>query len=206
VATACRQSGLAAPTWLQGGGETGQLKHPRSLGQRGRDCWAEIWHIIGPMLEGVRSRGEATWSDDQMLPLHRLGFTEGCYFTFTYSPIRDESGDVAGVFCAVMETTERVLADSTLRQSGQRLNAALDLAQSSHRQVEGLLDAARSASTSSTRTCASVRRTRPRASRSAPARSSGAISPRRSNAPGRRRTRTRSSPCSGTRSRPACAT
>ena len=62
------------------------------------------------MLEGVRSRGEATWSDDQMLPLHRLGFTEECYFTFTYSPIRDDAGAVEGVFCAVMETTERVLA------------------------------------------------------------------------------------------------
>src|SRR6185369_13107881 len=36
-------------------------KHPRSMGQRGRECWPEIWHIIGPMLEGVLRHGRATW-------------------------------------------------------------------------------------------------------------------------------------------------
>ena len=85
-------------------------KHPRSLGQHGSECWAEIWHIIGPMLDGVRNRGEATWSDDQMLSVYRIGFTEESYFTYTYSPIPNDAGRVEGVFCAVMETTERVLA------------------------------------------------------------------------------------------------
>jgi signal transduction histidine kinase/DNA-binding response OmpR family regulator len=104
-------------------------KHPRSLGQRGQECWHEIWHIIGPMLEGVRHRGVATWSNDQMLPLHRLGFTEECYFTFTYSPIREDAGNVAGVFCAVIETTERVLAVrrlATLRELAGNAPAAHD--------------------------------------------------------------------------------
>ncbi|HET7202144.1 MAG TPA: ATP-binding protein [Steroidobacteraceae bacterium] len=104
-------------------------KHPRSLGQPGRECWQEIWHIIGPMLEGVRARGEATWSDDQMLPLHRLGFTEECYFTYTYSPIRGDTGSVDGVFCAVIETTERVLAArrlATLRELAAHATDAHD--------------------------------------------------------------------------------
>ena len=36
-------------------------KHPASLGQRGQECWSEIWHIIGPMLRRrpVRRRGDA---------------------------------------------------------------------------------------------------------------------------------------------------
>ena len=96
-------------------------KHPQSMGQRGRECWSEIWHIIGPMLEGVRERGEATWSEDQMLPLARYGFAEECYFTFSYSPIHDETGAVGGVFCAVTETTRRVLGErrlATLRELG----------------------------------------------------------------------------------------
>src|SRR5580692_6375569 len=44
----------------------GKTKHPRALGQPGLVCWAEIAHIIGPMLHGVLQRGEATWSEDQM--------------------------------------------------------------------------------------------------------------------------------------------
>jgi CheY-like chemotaxis protein len=39
-------------------------KHPWALGQRCRDCWAEIWETIGPMLQGVIQSGEATWSND----------------------------------------------------------------------------------------------------------------------------------------------
>ncbi|HET9037452.1 MAG TPA: PAS domain-containing protein, partial [Myxococcaceae bacterium] len=85
-------------------------KHPAALGQPGRECWPEIWHVIGPMLDAVLSRGESTFSEDLMLPLERKGFPEECYFTFSYSPIRGETGRVGGVFCSVVETTSQVLA------------------------------------------------------------------------------------------------
>jgi signal transduction histidine kinase len=84
-------------------------KHPKALGQAGRECWPEIWDIIGPMLVGVRERGEATWSENLMLPLERRGYREECYFTFSYSPIRGDAAEVAGVFCAVNETTGHVI-------------------------------------------------------------------------------------------------
>jgi signal transduction histidine kinase/DNA-binding response OmpR family regulator len=87
----------------------GANKHPQAMGQRGRECWPEIWEIIGPMLEGVLTQGEATWSNNQMLPLDRNGYVEECYFTFSYSPIRDETGGIGGVFTAVTETTGQVL-------------------------------------------------------------------------------------------------
>jgi signal transduction histidine kinase len=91
------------------------VKHPRSMGQPGLECWAEIRDVIEPMLSGVMLRGEATWSEDLMLPLVRHQGPEECYFTFTYSPIHDESGGVGGVFCAVMETTGRVIEERRLR-------------------------------------------------------------------------------------------
>ncbi len=92
-----------------------RAKHPAAMGARGRDVWPEIWHIIGPMLASVIERGEATWSENIMLPLERKGFAEECYFTFSYSPIRDESGSVGGVFTAVTETTQQVLSERRLR-------------------------------------------------------------------------------------------
>ncbi|MBI5669298.1 MAG: hypothetical protein HZC41_14940 [Chloroflexi bacterium] len=58
----------------------GLMKHPGAMGQPGRECSLEIWHIIGPMLESVMQRGEATWSYDQMLALERNGFPEECFF------------------------------------------------------------------------------------------------------------------------------
>jgi signal transduction histidine kinase/serine phosphatase RsbU (regulator of sigma subunit)/CheY-like chemotaxis protein len=84
-------------------------KHPAALGGRGRDVWPEIWDVTGPMLAGVVERSEATWSEDQLLVMDRNGYEEETYFTYSYSPIRDETGSVAGVFTAVSETTDRVI-------------------------------------------------------------------------------------------------
>ena len=62
------------------------------------------------MLHGVMETGAATRSDDLLLLLERSGYLEECYFTFSYSPIRNESGGIGGVFTPVAETTERWLA------------------------------------------------------------------------------------------------
>src|SRR4051794_33776781 len=95
-------------------------KHPVSLGQRGRECWPEIWHIIGPMLEGVLAGGEATRSEDLLLLLESNFYPEERYFSFSYSPIQDESGGVGGVFTPVKETTEKVIGER-----GRRTRRAL---------------------------------------------------------------------------------
>jgi len=85
----------------------GRSKHP-AVARPGREVWPEIWHIIGPMLEGVLNTGQATWQDDQLLMLDRNGYLEEAYFTYSYSPISLEDGSVGGAFAAVSETTGRV--------------------------------------------------------------------------------------------------
>jgi signal transduction histidine kinase len=92
----------------------GSTKHPAAMGRSSRETFAEIWDIIGPMFEGVM-QGNAVGFDDFMLPLDRHGFVEECYFIFSYSPIRDESGGVGGVLVTVTETTSRVLSERRLR-------------------------------------------------------------------------------------------
>ncbi len=90
-------------------------KHPWALGQRCSDCWAEIWDTIGPMLDSVVQTGEATWSNDLLLQLHRYGYAEECYFSFSFSPVRVEAGAVGGIFTAVIETTDSVIGERRLR-------------------------------------------------------------------------------------------
>ncbi len=92
----------------------GSTKHPAAMGAGTRVTFAEIWDIIGPMFQGVME-GRATTLVDFLLPLDRHGFVEECYFVFSYSPIRQESGDVGGVLVTVTETTERVLGARRLR-------------------------------------------------------------------------------------------
>ena len=95
----------------------GSTKHPAAMGISTRETFAEIWPIIGPMFHDVMA-GHSTTVVDFLLPLDRHGFAEECYFVFSYSPIRDESGAVGGVLVTVTETTQRVLGArrlSTLR-------------------------------------------------------------------------------------------
>jgi signal transduction histidine kinase/DNA-binding response OmpR family regulator len=93
----------------------GATKHPKALGQRGRECWTEIWDVIAPMIESVMERGESTFIQDGLLCLDRNGYLEEAYFTYAYSPIKDESGGVGGIFVACSESTERILSERRLR-------------------------------------------------------------------------------------------
>ena len=90
-------------------------KHPWALGRPGPEVWPEIWDAIGPMVERVVRHGEATWSDDLQLFMQRRGFPEEVFFTFSYSPIRDESGGIGGMFCACTETTVKVQGERRLK-------------------------------------------------------------------------------------------
>jgi PAS domain S-box-containing protein len=101
-------------------------KNPWALGRPGRDVWPEIWDEIGPLYETVQKTGEGIWQEDQLLPMRRYGYTEECYFNFTFSPIRGENGRVDGIFNAVVETTFRVIGERrerTLRELAERLSS-----------------------------------------------------------------------------------
>ncbi|MGH1588361.1 GAF domain-containing protein [Methylobacterium phyllosphaerae] len=95
-------------------------KHPAALGGRFQDIWAEIWTDISPLIDRAIA-GEPTWSDDLPLTMNRRGYDEQTWFTFSYSPVRDEQDRVAGMFCACTETTGRIQAERALRANEARL-------------------------------------------------------------------------------------
>jgi signal transduction histidine kinase len=104
-------------------------KHPSALGQPARVCWSEVWDVLQPLFEGVMRTGEAFWAQDLRFYLARHGYPEETYFDVSYDPVRDESGDVGGIFCIVSETTGRVLGERrlrTLRELGGESTAKSD--------------------------------------------------------------------------------
>lgn len=94
-------------------------KHPWALGRPAREVWSEVWDALKPLLEGVVTTGEAFWARDYLFFLNRYGYSEETYFDVSYDPVRDESGEVGGVFCIVSETTGRVLGDRRLQSLGR---------------------------------------------------------------------------------------
>lgn len=82
---------------------------PPAQGQPFHEVWHEAWHIIAPFAERAYA-GEATFIEDFELHVERSGRPEQSYFTFCYSPIRDDDGEVAGLLDTVIETTAKVRA------------------------------------------------------------------------------------------------
>jgi len=103
-------------------------KHPGALGQRGEDCWPEIWAIIKPLTDQVMAGGEATWQENQLIPIYRNGQMEDAYWTFSYSAVRTDSGQIGGVMVVCQETTQLVLAQQKLHQSELRLRTIVEQA------------------------------------------------------------------------------
>ncbi len=94
----------------------GSDKHPSALGQRGEECWPEIWPIIGPQIAQVMSTGEATWNENQLVPIYRDGKLEDVYWTYSYSAVRDLDGSIQGTLVTCTETTTATIAQTTLRR------------------------------------------------------------------------------------------
>ena len=87
----------------------GLAKHPAALGRPTQEVWPEIWDICGPLAEKVFEKGEATFVDDVRFFMNRGTFLEETYVSFSYNPIYDESGNIAGLFCPNTETTPKIL-------------------------------------------------------------------------------------------------
>lgn len=93
---------------------------PSALGQPFRQVWLEVWDEISPIVSKALA-GEATFIEDFPLTINRYGHPEEVWFTFCYSPIRDEAGRVLGMMDTVIETTGKMQAE----RNGRLLNAEL---------------------------------------------------------------------------------
>ena len=104
-------------------------KHPWALGKPAIEVWPDIWNDIEPQFKKA-FEGMPGGSRDALLLMQRHGYTEECYFDFTFTPIYGESGKVEGIFNAVIETTYRVINE---RRAGilQRLSDAINSVTSS---------------------------------------------------------------------------
>ncbi|HEY1098927.1 MAG TPA: hypothetical protein VGF99_08360, partial [Myxococcota bacterium] len=86
----------------------GSDKHPTAMGAPGRSTWGDVWDVVGPQIE--RTYNGDTWalSDGQRF-LERNGVLEEAFFNSSYTPVRDERGEVAGLYNTCGESTAHVL-------------------------------------------------------------------------------------------------
>jgi hypothetical protein len=88
-------------------------KHPDALGKPARDVWKEIWPQIQGRI-GAAMKGEASYSEAELLVMNRRGYAEETYYTFSFSPVPGDDGAVGGIICANTDDTDRVIGTRRL--------------------------------------------------------------------------------------------
>ncbi len=99
-------------------------KHPAALGMPFLETWHEIRDDLVPIVDKAMS-GQSVFMDDIELVLHRRGYSEETHFSFSYTPVRDASGAVVGIFCPCVETTDVVMSQRRLLERDREISEAL---------------------------------------------------------------------------------
>ncbi|MDT3718709.1 ATP-binding protein [Pseudomonas oryzihabitans] len=84
-------------------------RHPWALGRPAREVWQDIWPVVGPQFAQVMTTGQGFSVFDQMLPMARQGVVSETYWNYSFTAIRGEGGEIAGIFNQGHETTQRIL-------------------------------------------------------------------------------------------------
>lgn len=111
-------------------------RHPAGLAQPMSAIWFDIWPQLSPLY--ARSyAGESIHMDDIELQILRDAVVVEAHFSFSYTPLRDDSGRVLGLFCACAETTEQQLLKRDLEHERARLGQIFDQSHSFFAKLNG---------------------------------------------------------------------
>jgi two-component sensor histidine kinase len=91
-------------------------KHPEALGKPYLEVWPEIWDEYRPIVAATMA-GEAQYFIDRLVALAGRSGRPMSWFSFSWTPVRDEAGSIAGFYCAATESTDKILAQDALRES-----------------------------------------------------------------------------------------
>lgn len=85
-------------------------RHPLAFARPFFETWPEVVDSVGGLMDRVFA-GEPIHMDDLVLTLYRNGYPEETHFSFSYTPVPDDHGEIIGLFCACAETTGRVTSE-----------------------------------------------------------------------------------------------
>jgi signal transduction histidine kinase/CheY-like chemotaxis protein len=99
-------------------------KHPRAMGQRGREVWSDAWPVVGKLLEGVFTRGEAVLFEEMLIPIVRGGRLDDAWWNYSYSPLFGDDGAISGILVIATETTAEVRGRKQLEAAKREVDLA----------------------------------------------------------------------------------
>ena len=93
-----------------------------ALGAPARQFWSVVWEAVGPQLAQVWAGGDAIWFEDIYRPIERDGRLDDVWWTYSYSAVHGDDGEIEGILVVCQETTGRVRAEQALKGERERLS------------------------------------------------------------------------------------
>lgn len=93
-----------------------------ALGQSLPVLWADAWDAVRDSMRKALS-GQSIRSDYAPIIMAREGVPEETWWSYSFSPLRDDQGSIRGVLCYTREMTDQVNTTLALAESEQRLDA-----------------------------------------------------------------------------------
>jgi len=91
-------------------------KEEHALGMPFQEIWSDVWVDIAPIVQEALS-GKGTWHENLPLTMLRNGCPEETFWSFSYSPLYDDDGSVAGLINITTDTTSTVKSQAELEKS-----------------------------------------------------------------------------------------
>jgi signal transduction histidine kinase len=95
-------------------------RHPDALGMPISALWSDVWPQIAPLVDAAFNN-ETSYFEDLPLQMTRNGYVEQTYFTFSYSGLENDAGEIAGMLCVCLETTAAFNARQQHRSENEKL-------------------------------------------------------------------------------------
>ncbi|WMJ74066.1 PAS domain S-box protein [Cytophagaceae bacterium ABcell3] len=100
-----------------------------ALGTPASNIWKDSWETVRPLIERVYNNSESFNIENQLIPIYRNGKWENVFWSFSYSPIADETGQTSGVFITCSETTEQMAKVASFEENSRTLDLAMEIAE-----------------------------------------------------------------------------
>ncbi|KAF1972904.1 aerobic respiration control sensor protein arcB [Bimuria novae-zelandiae CBS 107.79] len=99
-------------------------KHPELMGTGFSGPFSETWNGLAPIFRECARTGQSVRKENDYLPIHRYGYLEETFFSWSFTPMYGGTQRILGFYNAPFETTYQTISHrrlQTLRQIGEKI-------------------------------------------------------------------------------------
>ncbi|MBB5713150.1 PAS domain-containing protein [Sphingomonas xinjiangensis] len=100
-------------------------RHPLALGETMANTWPTMWQALTASAQQVLDTGVGVVAENQQLIMESDGGLIETFWSYSFAPVRGETGKVEGIFLTAFDATGRIMAERAQQEAERRLDDAI---------------------------------------------------------------------------------